>query len=314
MAVDPSTEKLIRQMAELAGRQNATLLGYATRDIDASEWLAALAEMGQQAVLHRKLAGRVAKHFGLPGGAKGRLLAYLKLKQGQIVDKDELSGVSGIHEWARRVRELRVEEGWRISSDQTRHDLKPGQYVLESPEPDQELRKRWQTANRIRRAPGSATSRILAYFQANLNKTVSKDELQYVSKIQEHPRRVRELSEAGWQIDSHLDRTYLHPGEYVLTSPDQLPAHAREHIKLRFEVLERDAFRCRSCGVSAGAGRRLQVHHIRPVKQNGTNDPSNLETLCDACHAGKHALAPTDVVDEILHPELEPEMNITLTR
>lgn len=306
--MDSSTVKLIRQMAELAGRQSSELLGYASGNLGAEDWLGALAAMGRRDVVNRRLAARVAKHVGLPGGAKARLLAYLRLKQGQVVDKDELSGVSGIYEWGRRLRELRVEEGWRISSDQTRDDLKPGQYVLESAEPDATLRMRWQTANRIRRTPGSATSRILAYFQANLKKTVSKDELRYVSGIQEHPRRVRELAEAGWQIDSHLDRTDLHPGEYVLISPHQLPAHAREHIKLRFEVLDRDDFRCRSCGTPAGAGRRLQVHHIRTVKQKGTNDPSNLETLCDACHGGKHAIAPSDVVDEILHPELEPEL------
>ena len=232
----------------------------------------------------------------------------MKMNVGQVLDKDELSGVSGIYEWARRVRELRVEEGWPISSDQTRDDLKPGQYILEAPNPDLQLRERWHTANRIRRTKGSATSRLLLYFRENVGKTVSKDELRYVSRIQEHPRRVRELAEAGWQIDSNLDRANLRSGEYVLKSAEQLPAHAREHIKLRFKILERDRFRCKSCGAQAGSGRMLQVHHIQTVKQKGTNDPANLETLCDACHAGKHASAPSDVVDEILHPELERDL------
>jgi hypothetical protein len=222
-----------------------------------------------------------------------------------IVDKDDLSGVSGIYEWARRIRELRVEEGWRISSSQTRDDLKPGQYVLENAEPDLDLRDRWRSANRIRQMPGPATSRILAYFRANIGKTISKDELRYVSKIHAGPRRVRELEEAGWQIESHLDRTELRPGEYVMIAEDRLPAKAREHIKLRFEILTRDDFRCLTCGTAAGAGRRLQVHHILPVEAGGTNDPDNLETLCDACHAGKHALLAADIKDELLYPEDE---------
>jgi hypothetical protein len=151
---------------------------------------------------------------------------------------------------------------------------------------------------------------MLAYFRANTGKTVSKDELRYVSRIQEHPRRVRELAEAGWQIDSNLDRTDLRSGEYVMVAGDQLPAKAREHIKLRFEILDRDDFRCQVCGTQAGAGRRLQVHHILPVESGGTNDPDNLETLCDACHAGKHAVAATQVEDELLHPEAEKELAV----
>jgi hypothetical protein len=306
--LDATVNKLVREMAQLANRQHGEFLAHASADITAEQWLATLATMGLRQVAERRLGSRIARRVGLPGDAKGRILAYMKLNVGQVLDKDELSGVSGIYEWARRVRELRIEEGWPISSDQTRDDLKPGQYVLEDAEPDLQLRTRWQTANQIRRTKGSAASRILLYFRENVGKTVSKDELRYVSRIQEHPRRVRELAEAGWQIDSNLDRAELRSGEYVLKSLEQLPAHAREHIKLRFRILERDGFRCRSCGAQAGSGRLLQVHHIQTVKQKGTNDAANLETLCDACHAGKHAIAPSDVVDEILHPELERDL------
>lgn len=41
----------------------------------------------------------------------------------------------GITEWARRVRELRNEEGYRILTHNDRSDLKPGQYLLEDPKP-----------------------------------------------------------------------------------------------------------------------------------------------------------------------------------
>lgn len=37
-----------------------------------------------------------------------------------------------VSEWARRVRELRDEEGWPIVTHHDRADLKPGEYVLES--------------------------------------------------------------------------------------------------------------------------------------------------------------------------------------
>lgn len=48
----------------------------------------------------------------------------------------ELRPVAGdISEWARRVRELRTEEGYLILTHNDRADLKPGEYLLESAKP-----------------------------------------------------------------------------------------------------------------------------------------------------------------------------------
>lgn len=52
------------------------------------------------------------------------------------MDSDELREVAGgITEWARRVRELRSEEGYQIQTHNDRGDLRPGQYILENPKP-----------------------------------------------------------------------------------------------------------------------------------------------------------------------------------
>lgn len=54
------------------------------------------------------------------------------------METDELRTVAGdISEWARRVRELRTEEGYQILTHNDRSDLKPGQYLLldATPEP-----------------------------------------------------------------------------------------------------------------------------------------------------------------------------------
>ncbi len=49
---------------------------------------------------------------------------------------DELRDVAGgITEWARRVRELRTEEGYQIQTHNDRSELKPGQYVLYNSNP-----------------------------------------------------------------------------------------------------------------------------------------------------------------------------------
>jgi len=53
---------------------------------------------------------------------------------------------------------------------------------------------------------------------------------------------------------------------------------------LRNQILKRDGYRCRICGRT----HHLQVHHIIPLSRGGSNDPSNLITLCVVCHAAQH--------------------------
>lgn len=65
--------------------------------------------------------------------ARTRLLEYFLQNRGKILDSKELQAASGgISEWARRVRELRDEQGYQILSHKDRSNLKPGQYLLET--------------------------------------------------------------------------------------------------------------------------------------------------------------------------------------
>lgn len=69
-------------------------------------------------------------------GARTKLRAYFLGNLGRVMSSEELRGIAGgISEWARRIRELRDEEGYSIQSHNDRADLKPGQYVLESAKP-----------------------------------------------------------------------------------------------------------------------------------------------------------------------------------
>ena len=68
-------------------------------------------------------------------GARSKLRKYLIEHVGDILESDTLRDVAGVSEWARRVRELRNEEGYQILTHNDRSDLKPGQYVLENPSP-----------------------------------------------------------------------------------------------------------------------------------------------------------------------------------
>ena len=58
---------------------------------------------------------------------------FLIANIGRVIESKELQEASGWKaEWARRVRELRDEEGYQILSHKDRADLKPGQYLLET--------------------------------------------------------------------------------------------------------------------------------------------------------------------------------------
>jgi len=56
----------------------------------------------------------------------------------------------------------------------------------------------------------------------------------------------------------------------------------------RFEIFKRDSFTCRYCGRST-PDVTLQVDHVNPVANGGTNDDDNLVTSCVECNAGKAA-------------------------
>ena len=62
---------------------------------------------------------------------------------------------------------------------------------------------------------------------------------------------------------------------------------ARMTDSLRYDILQRDNFRCQICGSTAQDGVKLHVDHIIPVSKGGKTERSNLRTLCDRCNSGK---------------------------
>lgn len=68
-------------------------------------------------------------------GSKAKLKAYFTQHVGEVLDSETLRQVAGTSEWARRVRELRGQEGMNIVTHNDRSDLKPGQYLLVDTKP-----------------------------------------------------------------------------------------------------------------------------------------------------------------------------------
>ena len=264
--------------------------------------------------VHNQLRKLGKALFDTPtGAARERILLYLRKYQGCVIEGDELMVVAGISEYARRVRELRVQFGWKIFSGYTVRevkeqemqeglgsnlpDMKPSQYLLVSPEQDLEAAYRWHVANSIRKQDGAVRDKLLQYFRSNVGKEITGEELRYVARnASEWARRVRELrTEGGWPIVTQTTgRPDLPVGVYILEEDRQVESHDRIiGDRVRNEVLVRDGFLCKKCGWSQKLWtkedpRQLELHHIRPHASGGTNTADNLITLCNKCHDGMH--------------------------
>ena len=62
---------------------------------------------------------------------------------------------------------------------------------------------------------------------------------------------------------------------------------------VKYEVLKRAKFHCDLCGVSAEV-KALEVDHIIPKNQGGSDDTSNFQALCYSCNAMKRDRDDTD--------------------
>lgn len=244
--------------------------------------------------------------------ARDRILYYFRKYPQIVIEGDELLVVSGIQEYARRVRELRVQFGWAIATGVTIKEMsedehaelpddfrkmKPSQYVLLNEDQDREAALRWNTANTIRKERGSVRDKILKFLRANVGRGVTGEELRYVAGNKtEWARRVRELrTEFGWPVATKsTGRPDLGIGVYVLQADRQSPEHDR-HIPddVRREVLRRDGYRCSDCHWShdewnPSDPRHLELHHVKAHAKGGENVKENLSTLCTVCHDKLH--------------------------
>lgn len=73
--------------------------------------------------------------------------------------------------------------------------------------------------------------------------------------------------------------------------------------KLRFQIMARDGFACRLCGIKPQLDTNevvLRVDHIIPISKGGTTNINNLQTLCGKCNSGKSDDLINTLVDDNL--------------
>lgn len=249
----------------------------------------------------------------IAASARDRILHYFRKYPHIIISGDELFVISGIQEYARRVRELRVQFGWAIINGVTAKAMAkegefpnssiniskmgPDDYILLSEREDKEAAYRWNVANEIRRQKSGVRDKILGYFLKNIGKNISGEELRYLAKDRsEWARRVRELrTEFGWPISTrNTGRPDLDVGVYVMESKRQSPEHDRQiPDPIRGTVLRRDGYKCKVCLWShkewnPSDPRHLELHHIKEHVKGGSNTENNLMTVCTICHDDIH--------------------------
>lgn len=157
--------------------------------------------------------------------------------------------------------------------------------------------------------------------QVGEGNTFTKQELRDAIPDREQvDRRLRDLRPAGWIIHTYRDIEALRANELLLErigAPVWEAAHRGVGLrkisdKVRREILERDRFRCRRCGISAGepypdgSGEvgRLTIGHILAHKSGGSPGADSLLTECARCnetikHLSEAQLTREQVQDRI---------------
>ena len=245
--------------------------------------------------------------------ARDRIIFYLLKYPRIIISGDEIMVVAGISEWARRLRELRVQFGWSVINGVTAKAMAaegelalenvdisimgPDDYILLDDKQDRVAAFRWNKANEIRRKKIGVRDKILEYMRLNVGEKITGEELRYVANNKsEWARRIRELrTEYGWPVATKTTgMPDLPVGVYVLAEDRQAPEHDRViPDQVRRAILQRDDYKCQDCGWhyekwNPSDPRHLEAHHLKKHAEGGDNTEGNLITVCNICHDKRH--------------------------
>lgn len=142
------------------------------------------------------------------------------------------------------------------------------------------------------------------------NTFTMKDLRAYAPEANQIDRRMRELRELGWVLDTSRTDPAIPSGVYRFTS-EGIGTHVRPPVnaRVRRRVFERDQHRCVLCGVAAGEpypdepGRvcRLTVGHVQARTHQGADDMSNYRSECSRCNETVRDRTTTPpTVDEVI--------------
>lgn len=193
--------------------------------ITSEDWLLLRARIGRLLGAFNHELGGLDEAFGMTS-AQERIIQYMRLRKGQVITKEEISGVAGISAWARRVRELREDHGWVIHTVHTMPHLGPGQYVLASDVRDPSLARAWLLARekaklKTRGGKLPPKARVLEFLKAVHPRPADLSLLAHVaSSVAEATSAVDALERDGWTIVRLPASDLLNPGGISLGSSE----------------------------------------------------------------------------------------------
>ncbi|MCO8274598.1 hypothetical protein M1L60_28780 [Actinoplanes sp. TRM 88003] len=287
----------MREDPALAYRAAAQKLVDLSDDVSAERSYEAVADaLSDLRVAVARVYGARRRQADGVGGARQRILRYLTAHRGEWVSGAELAAVSEIGEWARRIRELRVEEGYDVEEN-------GGRYRLLSETPDSERRDRYRMVTKLRGSDESATDRIQELFDELVGKAVTADELDRVAHGRGGAGIARQIRDHELlPIESSADAPDLRTGEHRLVSAREVDRlHPSQRLfpeDLRRQVFARDRYMCRKCRRrhetvdSLGEVFYLVVKHLDATPNDVAGLPgddlrrlSRLATSCNRCYA-----------------------------
>lgn len=143
----------------------------------------------------------------------------------------------------------------------------------------------------------SAKKRLHSYISDNGLRFYSTEELRTVGEISEWARVFRQLKQ-----DTIIDYETVANGYRITLINDLTSRSVRNGLssKDKFRIRNRDGHRCQSCGKGVSDNVKLHVDHKIPLDWAGTNDDSNLWTLCDECNLAKRNFFKDDFDAEVM--------------
>ena len=109
--------------------------------------------------------------------------------------------------------------------------------------------------------------------QANLDGEVAAALHDWITRLLENPR------------NSTRDFKLMRAHRRGLLRMEGFAPYPNNWIDVARKIRHRDEYQCKVCG---GTGVTLDVHHIVYLSHHGTNQQSNLITLCRRCHEAEH--------------------------
>ena len=138
----------------------------------------------------------------------------------------------------------------------------------------------------------------LAAVWLQLGKQPSRRDLTHANSLISYKAYERRFGKWSEAVKAFVEYYNSSDGEYDLTNDgfanDSAVKSAPRDVslRLRFQVMRRDNFKCCICGASPAKDPSIELHidHVIPWSKGGETSFDNLQTLCSVCNQGKSNL------------------------